>query len=123
MTMKEATDYTRSVSLKELVVEPEEPIEIPNRSRTPTSNNPEVSKEEVRKPRPAVVTYGTLSVNVAGAWGNLVIDGKPKGTTPFNGELKSGSHTIRVYNEAIGFDSTKKVTIRGGETANLAFEP
>ena len=122
MTMKEATDYTRSISLKEVVIEPTEVDKAPTRTRNPTEST-EVTREQVQKPQKVVVTYGTLSVNVVGTWGNLVIDGKPSGTTPLKIKLKSGRHTIRVYNEATGFDLTKKVTIRGGETENLAFEP
>jgi serine/threonine protein kinase len=123
MTMKEATDYTRSISLKEVVVEPEVLIEIPNRARNPTPKSPELSREEAPKPRPTAVTYGTLNVNVAGTWGNVVIDGRASGTTPFTGKLKSGPHTIRIYNETTGLDFTQKVTIQSGETETLAFEP
>jgi hypothetical protein len=123
LTMKEATDNTRSISLKEVVVEPEVLIEIPNRARNPTPKSPELSREEAPKPRPTAVTYGTLNVNVAGTWGNVVIDGRASGTTPFTGKLKSGRHTIRIHNETTGLDSTKKITIRSGETETLAFEP
>jgi hypothetical protein len=60
---------------------------------------------------------------VRGTWGNLVIDGKPRGTTPVTVKLKTGRHTVRVYNEAAGFDLTQKVTVERGETETLAFAP
>jgi hypothetical protein len=62
-------------------------------------------------------------VNVRGTWGNLLIDGTPKGTTPFTGDLKTGRHTVRVFNEAAGFDLTQQVTVKRGETETLAFTP
>jgi hypothetical protein len=122
MNLREATEHTRSVVLAELVVEVEAPA--PSNRRNPgiaTEKTPDDSSSNA--PRPAAPSFGKLSVNVRGTWGNLVIDGTPKGTTPFTGKLKAGPHKVRVYNEAAGFDLTQKVVVKRGETEVLAFTP
>jgi len=122
MNLREATEHTRRVVLAELMVETETPA-------PPNRRNPGVAPETAADtpppiaPPPAAPTFGKLSVNVRGTWGNLLIDGTPKGTTPFTGDLKTGRHTVRVFNEAAGFDLTQQVTVKRGETETLAFTP
>jgi serine/threonine protein kinase len=122
MLLREATEHTQKVTLAELVVEGEDAA--PANRRSPaaaTEKTPDNSLSNT--PQPAAATFGKLSVNVRGTWGNLVIDGTPKGTTPFTGTLKTGPHKVRVFNEAAGFDLTQRVVVKRGETEVLAFTP
>jgi hypothetical protein len=64
---------------------------------------------------------GSVSVNVRGTWGQLEIDGKPFGTTPYTGSLSAGLHTIRVYNVAAGIDRERIVRIEAGESTRVTF--
>lgn len=121
MNLRAATEHTRRVVLAELLVETESPATQP-RVAPATTTNSLPDPNSVAK-QPVAPTFGTLSVNVRGAWGNLVIDGKPQGTTPLTLKLKTGRHTVRVYNEAAGFDLTQKVTVKQGGTETLAFAP
>ena len=64
----------------------------------------------------------TIGSTPAGA--SLTIDGQPAGTTPYNGSLTFGSHTLRI--EQDGNRAEKQVTISqtGGETnISLTFGP
>jgi len=122
MNLREATEHTRRVVLAELMVETETPAP-PNRRRPGVAPETAADAPPPIAPPPAAPTFGKLSVNVRGTWGNLLIDGTPKGTTPFTGDLKTGRHTVRVFNEAAGFDLTQQVTVKRGETETLAFTP
>ena len=122
MNLREATEHTRRVVLAELMVETETPTP-PNRRRPGVAPETATDAPPRIAPPPAAPTFGKLSVNVRGTWGNLLIDGTPKGTTPFTGDLKTGRHTVRVFNEAAGFDLTQQVTVKRGETETLAFTP
>ena len=122
MNLREATEHTRRVVLAELMVETETPAP-PNRRRPGVAPETATDAPPRIAPPPAAPTFGKLSVNVRGTWGNLLIDGTPKGTTPFTGDLKTGRHTVRVFNEAAGFDLTQQVTVKRGETETLAFTP
>ncbi len=120
----------RMVMSLRLEAEPKEPVQTPNR-RT-TEEKPQVQPEpdpvevkpETPKPPPAPVAVktGKVSINISGGkgWGDVYVDGKNIGRTPkFNYELPAGPHTVRVANEQLGLDYTKKVTIVAGETAKV----
>jgi len=70
-----------------------------------------------------VVAMGKLNVNVRAGWAYVYVDGKKlSDTTPlFGHSLRAGNHTIRVVNEALGLDESRKVTVSAGETATVAF--
>ncbi|MFZ5444107.1 MAG: PEGA domain-containing protein, partial [Myxococcota bacterium] len=60
--------------------------------------------------RPALVSID------AAPWGQVTLDGKPRGDTPVV-ELKvpPGEHTLRVTNPETGKSSTQKLVLRSGE--------
>jgi serine/threonine protein kinase len=125
MNLRQATEHDRSVTLALIEVKEEQGQVATGPKKTAqvqSKEDPQVVTPQ-EAPPPRVVAKGTLSVNVRGTWGQLEIDGKPMGTTPYYGELKPGSHTIRVYNEAGGFDMSRTVTIRSGELEKLSFAP
>ncbi|MFT5587064.1 MAG: serine/threonine protein kinase [Cognaticolwellia sp.] len=118
-----------SLRLEPVPVEEEE--QTPER-RPPASEPPAVEildPIEVKEPDPepigrppVAVEFGKVSINISGGkgWGDVFVDGKNIGRTPkFNHELKAGQHTVRVVNEQLDLDYTKKVTIVGGETAKV----
>ena len=70
-----------------------------------------------------MIRYGEVSVTVSGGWGNLEIDGNPVGTTPYTGRLTTGSHQIRVYNDAAGYDLSQTITVKEGELVRVPFAP
>ncbi len=69
-----------------------------------------------------VVAMGKVNVNLRTGWATVYIDGKKVTETPlFNHELATGSHTIRVVNEARGLDESREVMVKASETVNVAF--
>ncbi len=69
------------------------------------------------------VAKGKVNVNVRAGWAYIYIDGrKLSDTTPlFDHPLPAGQHTIRVVNEALGIDESRKVTVRAGEPTPVVF--
>ena len=45
------------------------------------------------------------------------------GTTPYTGRLTTGSHQIRVYNDAAGYDLSQTITVKEGELVRVPFAP
>ena len=106
----------------EAVEEPE--VQAPERRvETPTVRQPDpVEPKAPASKAPAAVKTGKVSINISGGkgWGDVFVDGKNVGRTPkFNYELSAGPHTVRVVNEQLGLDYTKKITIVAGETAKV----
>jgi len=123
MKLRKATEHDRSVTLSPVEVKEDSPdSQSTERSQTRRTEQETTSTRSTPPPR-RVATPGKVSVNVRGTWGQLEIDGKPFGTTPYTGSLSAGVHTIRVYNPAAGFDMSQKVTIKGGETETVSFAP
>ncbi len=89
-------------------------------ARGPASEQTETFARSLKKKQ---VAMGRVNVNVRAGWAYVYIDGKKlSDTTPlFGHSLPAGSHTIRVVNEALGLDESRKVTVSGGETATVAF--
>ncbi len=67
------------------------------------------------------VGSGKVSVNVKGGWGDVYIDGKKVGTTPFHMVVTAGTHQIRVVNKDAGIDRTETVEVKAGETRPVSF--
>ena len=80
------------------------------------------AKVETPPPPPAEKPKGKVNINVSGGWADIYVDGKKIGTTPiFGHQLPAGSYAVRAKNEATGLDVTKQVTVKGGESASVAF--
>ncbi len=56
---------------------------------------------------------GTLRITVD-PWATVVIDGKPRGSTPFKGKLTPGEHRIELRNDELGKAETVQVTLESG---------
>jgi serine/threonine-protein kinase len=65
---------------------------------------------------------GTLRIVVL-PWANVWVDGKKKGQTPMPSmELMEGFHQVRLVNDQIGKDQTKKVKIQPGKESLLRID-
>ena len=65
---------------------------------------------------------GTLRIVVL-PWANVWVDGKKKGQTPMPSmELMEGFHQVRLANDQIGKDQTKKVKIQPGKESLLRID-
>jgi len=67
---------------------------------------------------------GKISINVSPGWAYIEIDGRrvQGETTPLTDyKLSPGPHVIRVFHPERGFDATKKITVRSGQTETVSF--
>ncbi len=83
-------------------------------------------------PRPPVVATsdssaeatgpGTLQVTVS-PWGNVVVDGVPRGTTPIGPiSLAPGPHTVSVTNPDLGASRSATVKVVSGKLSSVGFD-
>lgn len=95
-------------------------------ARGPASPRATVAPRRPKKPavpppsKVVVPALGRLLVNAA-PYGEVWIDGKQVGPTPFAGSLPAGIHSIRVHNKALGREKTASVVVRPGETTRQIF--
>ncbi len=75
------------------------------------------------KPTSASEDTGTGSlIVVVNPWGNVVVDGVPKGTTPIGAiSLSAGNHSVVVTNPELGATRSATAKIQGGKTTTLSF--
>lgn len=113
------------VITKEPVVEPvvvaKEPVEpVVAKDPVPVAKDPVVAKEP--KPPPPVaaeVTYSFKSTPES----SVDVDGKPRGTTPVDVELKPGKHTVVFTDKASGQKKTHAFVVRAGKPDSIEWVP
>lgn len=74
----------------------------------------------VRVDSPLPATSGRLSVSeLSGAALRVFVDGEPRGTTPWEGDLAPGEHLIMLRGDGSIGTQPAAVTVRAGETATV----
>jgi serine/threonine-protein kinase len=100
---------------------PEAPAAPPSTPLAPSVGPPPAPGVDETAPvsAPAVgpsTTRGTLIVRVV-PWANVMIDGRPRGSTPLHLTLESGVHTVRLTWPPGNMTRTRQVTVPAGGQA------
>jgi len=82
---------------------------------------PTITKVKPPKTKPAVAVSGdpgAFSIDSAGGYAKIYIDGKYVDTTPLHHPLAPGKHTVRAVNPATGAEKTFSIRVESGKTVN-----
>jgi len=76
-------------------------------------------------PQPAVpqpAAPGVVSVGLSGGWGDILVDGQPRGQTPARLTLPAGRHRIAVRPFGEGAPLSRSVEVPAGGSVSVSFE-
>lgn len=92
-----------------------------SRAKPKTNPNPRATSTGT-DPGAESTAPGTLQVTVS-PWGNVSVDGVPRGTTPIGPiSLPPGPHTVTVTNPDLGASRSATVKVVGGKQASIGFD-
>jgi len=79
----------------------------------PPRKSPRATSHHHHAPPAADAEPGTVRITVY-PWATVVIDGKPRGSTPFKGKLAPGKHRLELRNDDLGKHKTIDFTLESG---------
>ena len=94
----------------------------PTQSKTRPTPTPRPTTTPTSDPGEEATGNGTLQVTVS-PWGNVTVDGVPRGTTPIGPiTLSAGNHTVSVTNPDLGASRSATIKVVPGKQASIGFD-
>lgn len=94
----------------------------PDRPKSRPTSSPRPASTPTADPGEEATGNGTLQVTVS-PWGNVSVDGVPRGTTPIGPiTLSAGPHTVSVTNPDLGASRSATIKVVAGKQASIGFD-
>ena len=90
-------------------------------SSTPTGAPPSANQTRASAPSPTNDSSGFVRIEVNGASGLVLIDGVPRGRSPFAGKLGAGAHSVSVVSTSALQAPNRRIVVRPGDTTFASF--